>query len=84
MAHIIRYDIVPTLRGWSIVCDGVVGGVPYLRREAALRDATWVADLLGKTGEDVRVYLQGEPVDIDPQKADAGEAAVGPPRWPRA
>ena len=71
MAHIIRYDIVPTLRGWSIVCDGVVGGVPYLQREAALQDAAWAADLLGKTGEDVGVYLHGEPVDIDSRMTDA-------------
>jgi hypothetical protein len=67
MAHI-RYEIVPSLGGWSIACEGVVGR-PYLRREAALRDAAWVADLLGKAGEDVRVYLDGEPVDIDPEKA---------------
>jgi hypothetical protein len=61
----IRYDIVPHLGGWSIACDGVVGA-PYRWREAAIRDATWVADLLGKAGEDARVFLDGEPVDTDP------------------
>jgi hypothetical protein len=55
MVHTIRYDIVRTLRGWSIVCDGVAGGVPYLGREAALQEATWAADQLGKAGEDVEI-----------------------------
>ncbi len=63
----IRYDIIPRLGGWSIACDGVVGA-PYRWREAALRDATWVADLLAKAGEDVRVFLDGEPVDTDPEQ----------------
>ena len=69
MAHI-RYDIVPRLGGWSIACDGVVGR-PYLQRDVAIGDATWVADLLSKTGEDVGVYLDGEPVDIEPGKTAA-------------
>ena len=63
MAHI-RYDIVPHMGGWSVACDGVIGP-PYLLREAAIRDATWVAGLLGKTGEDVRVYSEGAPVHVD-------------------
>jgi hypothetical protein len=68
MAHTIRYDIVRTLRGWSIVCDGVAGGIPYWQREVALRDTTWAADLLGKAGEKVEVYLGDELVEIDPEK----------------
>ncbi len=68
MAHI-RYDIVPNLGGWSIACNGVVGR-PYGWREVALRDATWVADLLGKSGEDVRVYVDGKPVKIEPGNAE--------------
>jgi hypothetical protein len=75
----IRYDIVKTLRGWSIVCDGVLGGVPYLQREAALRDATWAADLLGKAGEDVKIYLGGDPVEINPGEAPAGSRSGSGP-----
>jgi hypothetical protein len=41
MAHTIRYDIVRTLRGWSIVCDGIAGGMPYLQGEVALRNPAW-------------------------------------------
>jgi hypothetical protein len=68
MAHTIRFDIVRTSLGWSIVCDGVPGGVPYLQREVALRDATWAADLLGKAGEKVEIYLSDEPVSSTPVK----------------
>jgi hypothetical protein len=60
MGHI-RYDIVPRLGGWSIKCGGVAGQ-PYRRREVAIRDAVWVADLLSKTGEEARVYIDGEPL----------------------
>jgi hypothetical protein len=68
---LIRYDIVSKMGGWSIVCNGVVGR-PYLQREVALQDAAWVAALLCKTGEDVGVYLEGEPVRVDAQ-ATAGD-----------
>jgi hypothetical protein len=67
MAHI-RYDIVPNQGGWSIACNGIIG-LPYQGREVAIRDATWVADLLGRAGEEVRVYLEGRPVDIDRETA---------------
>jgi hypothetical protein len=59
------HDIVRTLGGWSIVCDGIARGMPYLRREVALQDATWSADLLAKAGEDVEIYLSGERVDYE-------------------
>jgi hypothetical protein len=67
MPHI-RYGIVPHMGGWSVACGGV-SGPPYLQREVALQDAAWVATLLGKAGEEVRVYLDGEPVDLDPMRA---------------
>jgi hypothetical protein len=73
----IRYDIVPSMGGWKIVCNGVAGR-PYLNLEAALGDASWIADQLGKAGQSARVYLDGEPVDID-----AGITGGEGPRPPR-
>jgi hypothetical protein len=85
MAHI-RYDIVRTPRGWRIVCDGVVSGVPYLRRQVALRDAASAAEYSAKSARTLK-SLQGEPVKIDPREglpaAAAGRAGFPQSRRPR-
>jgi hypothetical protein len=55
--------------GWSIAC-GDVEGPPYLRQETAMRDVTWIANLLEQHGEHVEVYVEGEPVEFHRQTAN--------------
>jgi hypothetical protein len=52
-------------RQGTLLCPGAraAGGLPYLQRVVALRDTTWAAELLGKAGEKVEIYLSDEPVD---------------------
>jgi hypothetical protein len=64
-----RYNVVRRYGGWSIAC-GDVEGPPYLRQETAVRDVTWIADLLEQHGEHVEVYVEGRPVEIDHDEAD--------------
>ena len=73
-----RYEIVRRYGGWSIAC-GDACGPPYLDRETAVRDATWVAELLIEHGEDVELYVDGEAVEIDPERA-ALQALI-PTQW---
>jgi len=55
----IRYDIVSRHGGWSIACGGTVGP-PYMDRRQALRDATWIAELLERAGDSVEIYVNDQ------------------------
>ena len=58
MAHI-KYEIVQRNGGWSIACGNVVGP-PYMRRSQAIDDASWIAELLRSSGDEVEVRVQGK------------------------
>ena len=55
MAHI-NYDIVPSMDGWRVDCNGVAGR-PYSMQSDAIRDTLFIAGQLSAAGDKVGVRL---------------------------